>query len=125
MIPLVDPELKSLIAPLSADEYLLLEESVKKEGCRDALVLWKGQNTLLDGHNRFEIAKKNNIPFVTKELEFADRLEVKAWIIRNQLGRRAQQRKQIEKQLKELVENFSPETCAAMARLYQNKENPS
>ena len=49
----IDKEFKELIPALSVDEKTALEENIKKEGCRDALVLWG--ETLIDGHNRYEI----------------------------------------------------------------------
>lgn len=34
----IDPEFKALIPPLTVEEYAGLEESIVREGCRDALV---------------------------------------------------------------------------------------
>lgn len=50
--------------------------------------MWKGQNVIVDGHNRFSICQKNNILFEIIEQEFASRYEVTAWILENQLDRR-------------------------------------
>lgn len=82
----VDAEFQSLIPPLTADEYNGLEESLLQEGCRDALILWG--DTLIDGHNRYEICSKHGIPFETSELFFSSRNDVIVWIIKNQFGRR-------------------------------------
>jgi len=82
----IDPEFQNLIRPLRRKEYLLLEESIREEGCRDPIILWKG--ILIDGHNRYEICTRHAIPFQTREMEFSCREEVVAWICRNQLGRR-------------------------------------
>lgn len=85
----IDPEFKSLIPPLSKEEYKLLEKSILSEGCRDPLVVWQnGKLTLIDGHNRYEICQKNNIEFITKEISFSGKDDVKIWIIKNQFGRR-------------------------------------
>ena len=88
----VDPEFKALIPPLAPEEFAQLEENCVKEGIRDALVGWKvpnGDIILIDGHNRWEIAAKHGgIQFKIKEMQFDNREAVKAWIIRNQLGRR-------------------------------------
>ena len=48
----IDPEFKSLIPPLSNDERSQLLANLLASGCRDPLVVWKGHNILLDGHNR-------------------------------------------------------------------------
>lgn len=82
----VDSEFRSLIPPLTDDEYSILESSIVNEGCRDALVTWNG--ILVDGHNRYEICIKHNIPFETIQKEFDDRNSVIEWIILNQFGRR-------------------------------------
>ena len=82
----IDSEFKGLIPPLTSDERQGLEKSLLAEGCRDALVLWG--DTLIDGHNRFEICTQNNIPFKTVQKEFADRRSAIEWIILNQFGRR-------------------------------------
>ena len=88
----VDPEFMALIPPLTPEEFAQLEENCVKEGIRDALVGWKvpnGDIILIDGHNRWEIAAKHGgIQFKIKEMQFDNREAVKAWIIRNQLGRR-------------------------------------
>jgi hypothetical protein len=43
---------------------------------------------LIDGHNRYEICNRLNIPFDVTELEFESRDEAKVWMIDNQKGRR-------------------------------------
>jgi N6-adenosine-specific RNA methylase IME4 len=84
---IVDSEFQALIPPLQPDERQLLEESVLREGCRDALVVWRGY--LVDGHNRYEICTENNLSFDTVELQNCfNRNDVLLWMIRNQLGRR-------------------------------------
>ena len=82
----IDKEFQSLIPPLTAEEYTGLEESILSEGCRDALVVWG--DTLIDGHNRYEICTKHGIPFDTIEMDFPTRDDVIVWIIKNQFGRR-------------------------------------
>ena len=82
----IDPEFKSLIPPLTDEEYEGLRDSILHEGCRDALVIWDG--VLIDGHNRYEICEKYGIPYDTVEMEFANRDEAKLWIYTNQLSRR-------------------------------------
>lgn len=88
----IDKEFESLIPPLSAEEFKQLEENCVKDGIRDPLILWhlpNGDDILVDGHNRWKIAAKHGgIQFETKQMTFDDRDEVKAWIIKNQFGRR-------------------------------------
>ena len=44
--------------------------------------------TIVNGHNRFEICNKNDISFNTIKKEFENINEVKLWMIDNQKGRR-------------------------------------
>jgi len=82
----IDPEFKSLLSPLSPDEYNLLEESILSEGCRDALVVW--DDIIIDGHNRYEICQHHNLPYETAPMDFESKADAKIWIVTNQLGRR-------------------------------------
>lgn len=82
----IDPELRALIPPLTEEEKRLLEESIVSEGCRDPLVVWG--DVLIDGHNRYDICTRRDVPFRVVQREFADKHEAREWIIRNQLGRR-------------------------------------
>ena len=85
---IIDPEFKNLIPPLSSEEKLQLEKNLKKFGCLDPLIVWKGQNILLDGHNRYEICLIEQIPYKIVEIEIADKEAAICWIANNQLGRR-------------------------------------
>lgn len=89
----IDEEFRSLIPPLSADEYAQLEENILKDGIRDPLVVWPqedGTDILLDGHNRWEIFNKhpNALGLNYKRLNFESRDEAIVWVIDNQLGKR-------------------------------------
>lgn len=82
----INSKFKKLIPPLSVDEYEMLKESIKAEGVRDALIVWG--DTLIDGHNRYEICSELDIPYETRQIEFADEEDAEMWILRNQLSRR-------------------------------------
>ena len=83
---IVDGEFRDLLPALDEETYKALEGNLLQNGCRDAIVLWEG--ILIDGHNRFEICTKHNIPFDTVEKEFASREDVLIWIISTQVSRR-------------------------------------
>ena len=86
-IPLIDPELASLLPPPSEEERELLEQNIlEHHQCRDAIITW--DNVILDGHHRFEICMKHGIRFAVKEMSFDSREEAKVWMLENQLGRR-------------------------------------
>ena len=84
----VNEELKAYIDPLTPEEYESLERSLLVEGCRDALVLWGG--VLVDGHNRYGICQKHDLPFQTvQNSHFKSIEDVHLWMIEQHLGRRS------------------------------------
>jgi len=82
----ITPELHALIPALSEDELNTLEASILSDGIRDPIILW--DNTIVDGHNRYEIAKRHGIdcPSVSRDFQSID--DAKIWMINNQNGRR-------------------------------------
>jgi hypothetical protein len=85
---IIDPQLRELIPPLRDEERQALEENIRRDGCRDPLVVWRGHDILLDGHHRYEICQQHGIDFAVTEVELADREAAADWIDANQLGRR-------------------------------------
>jgi hypothetical protein len=84
----VNPDLKAYIDPLTPDEHDALERSILAEGCRDALVLWG--DVLVDGHNRYGICQKHDLPFETvQNPRFQSMEDVHLWMIDQHLGRRS------------------------------------
>lgn len=82
----IDEEFKKLIPPLSPDECKQLEENLLQDGCREPLCVWN--KTILDGHNRYDICTRNQIPFKIVHIFLRSREEAIVWICANQLGRR-------------------------------------
>lgn len=82
----IKKEYKTLIPPLSPEEYQYLEENILKDGVRDPLVVWG--DILIDGHNRYEICQKHGITYKTVNKDFESDEEAERWIILNQFGRR-------------------------------------
>jgi hypothetical protein len=56
------------------------------DGCQNALFIWNGY--IADGHNRYTICRKHNIPFEVVELAYDNKTDVMRWMIDGQLGRR-------------------------------------
>lgn len=95
-------ELRSFIPPPITEEFVQLEKNILQYGCKDALVVWESTEqlvnpkskssepvyVLVDGHNRFQICQKNNLPFSIQLLSFSSLSEVKEYMIDLQLGRR-------------------------------------
>ena len=84
----IDSEFQNLIPPLSQEEKLQLEANLKEFGCIDPLVVWKDKSIILDGHNRYEICNRSQIPYKIVEIDMVSRDAAICWIVNNQLGRR-------------------------------------
>ena len=87
----IDREFQSLLVPLSKAELSELRESILRDGCRDALVVWRrpdGKNVLLDGHNRYAICIEHGIEFRVEAVDLESREHALMWVEANQLGRR-------------------------------------
>ena len=82
----IKEEFKNLIPPLTKEEFKQLESNCMAEGIREPILTWRG--FIIDGHNRYEIAKRWDLDYTTKEKQFKDESEVKEWMILNQFGRR-------------------------------------
>ncbi len=82
----INPEFQKLIPPLKEEPKTILEELLIKHGLQDSIKTWNGY--IVDGHNRYELCLKHNIPIRTTALSFEDSDEAKIWMIDNQFGRR-------------------------------------
>lgn len=82
----IKKEFKDLVPDLTKEEFEQLEKNCLEDGILESIKTWNG--FIIDGHNRFEIANKNNLSYETKEMQFENENEVIDWIILHQLGRR-------------------------------------
>ena len=84
----IDPEFEAKCPPLTEDELSQLEENILEEGLvLMPLIVWN--NTIVDGHNRYRIAREHpGIEFRVHEKQFNNKYEAISWICKNQLGRR-------------------------------------
>lgn len=125
MTVIVDNEFRTLIPPLSEEEFNQLEENCLENGIQDSLKTWNG--ILVDGHNRYEIAQKHGLEFKTEEMEFSGRTDAKLWIIKNQLGRRnlsAYDRSVLALKLKPVIAEKAKEKQATHTEQgYQKSDN--
>jgi len=120
---IIDPEFKKLIELLMHDEYEGLEKNIVANGCMDSIKTWN--DTIIDGHNRYEICQKHNIPFEIKELKFRSRNDAKKWIILNQFDRRnisAWQRGQMAIELKAIFSAKARENQGRRTDICQNSD---
>ena len=110
----VDSEFRDLIPPLNEEELKLLEESIVADGCESPLIVWNG--VIVDGHNRYAICRKNEIPFAIQEKDFSSRDDAMLWMLRNQLGRRnlnSYQRVELVLKFEPLVKNAAEQRMMA------------
>ena len=84
----IDEEFKNLLPPLTPEDSEKLEQNIVKDGCRDALIVWKEKKILIDGHHRHAICKKHGLPFGVEKISFANRDEAIKWMLEHQKSRR-------------------------------------
>jgi len=123
----INPEFEKFIPPLDEKELFMLKQSLWKEGCRDALVIWRG--TILDGHHRYKYCKEKGLPFKVIERDFSTEKEARIWMIINQLGRRNVidfVRGEMALELKKLLREVAEEASKSHLKQFQvidNKES--
>ena len=100
---IIDSEFEALLPKLADSEYEGLKEDILEHGCRDPVVVWKGQNIVLDGHHRYRICTELGIPFEIVEYEFPNRNEAKIFMITNQKSKRNLNASQLAMQAAKLV----------------------
>ncbi len=86
--PRIHPDLERNLRALTADERDELERNILAEGCRDPIVVWREENSILDGHNRFRVCKKHGIPYKVAHVALPSLDAALAWQVRNQFGKR-------------------------------------
>lgn len=84
----IDEKFSRLNPPLTRKARRMLEASISHDGCVAPLVVWKEKGILLDGHNRYRICHRLNIPFTVIEKSFPNRQEALSFVAVLQLGRR-------------------------------------
>jgi hypothetical protein len=87
---IIDPEVSSLLTPLTKEELDGLEKQILDGRHVDAGVVGvvEGKTILADGHNRRNICRAHGIDFPTRKKKFASRENLIQWVIDNQFGRR-------------------------------------
>ena len=92
----IDDEFRSYLPSLKEKEYQELKKSIKREGCREPLIIWDEKNSLVDGHHRLSICQESSKGYDIKRKSFQFRAQVIAWIVENQLGQRNLNEKQYD-----------------------------
>src|SRR3989304_3807667 len=87
-MPKVRDDFKNLFRPLDADERLRLRTSLETDGCRDPIVVWAEEDTILDGHNRSLICDSLGIPYTETRISLPDETAARTRTSHNQLALR-------------------------------------
>jgi len=88
---IIDEEFRDLIPPLTPEEREGLEADILREGCLDALKVWRGEggDVLLDGHNRHAVCERHGFPYEIEPIPgIENREDAKRWLINHQRHRR-------------------------------------
>ena len=85
--PVVLPEMEELLPPLSVEQFSSLESDILGNGCYAPIIVNEAM-IVIDGHNRFRICEKHDLPYKMLVFSFADLLEAKQWALDTQKGRR-------------------------------------
>lgn len=85
---IIDPEFQRLLPDLDEATLADLEADIVANGISSPLIVWDEENILLDGHNRYAIASRNDLTFNVERRSFPDRKAAADWIDRNQTMRR-------------------------------------
>lgn len=88
---LILPELKDLLPRLEPNEFAALRQSIAEEGVRESLIIWvddSGDQILVDGHHRHEIATGLGVPYRIRKKKFKSLDDVRLWMIRHARSRR-------------------------------------
>ena len=79
---------QEIFQPLEADEIANLTALLIRDGCMNPIVVWKGKDIIVDGHNRYAICQANDIKYDILEKSFSDEEEAELWIRQFGAGRR-------------------------------------
>jgi hypothetical protein len=75
----VNEKFRDACPDLTSDELKKLESLILKDGIiYNPILIWDGM--IIDGHNRYFIAKQHNIEFTTKDISFESNEKAIIWI---------------------------------------------
>ena len=75
----INERFKDACPSLSEDEFERLESLIVKDGVIfNPILIWN--DVIIDGHNRYNVAKKHKIEFTTNEISFESDEEAICWI---------------------------------------------
>ena len=81
----IDADIQRLKQPLSKEAMMNLRQQLLSFGCQESLLIWDG--TIIDGTNRYDICKSNNIAFRTETAPVTSKDEAIVFVCKQQLLR--------------------------------------
>ena len=72
---------QDLTTPLSPEEYERFEQFIVKHGCRRPIIIWG--DVIIDGHKRYAICQKHDLPFTVDRMEFDSFDQAEKWARRH------------------------------------------
>jgi len=81
---LIDPEFHEMLPAIDPPMLAQIEACIIELGVLQPLVIWG--KTILDGHVRYFICMRHELPFETRQMPFMNRQEAESFILRNQSG---------------------------------------
>jgi len=85
----IEPEFENYLPhPSKENDELFEKQLIADGGARDPLIVWAGEDILIDGHRRYKFCLKNNLPYKTEKKDFDSEDAAKLWMILNQASRR-------------------------------------
>ena len=83
----IEDKFKNACPKITDEEFKALETLILKDGAiYDPIIVW--DNTIVDGHNRYVIARKHGLDFKTEEKSFVTEMDAVIWIKDHALSQR-------------------------------------
>lgn len=79
----IDYEFGNLSPDMPQEQYDKLEESLVDTGCKEPILIWN--DYIIDGHHRYNLCHKWEIPFPVKKTHFNSRDDAVVWLCQKHL----------------------------------------
>lgn len=80
----IDEEFKRLHITMSKKRFSRLEQNINQRGPTKPILVWNGY--IVDGHKRYDIYHRRNIPFCIQSMDLSCREEVMEWLCDHNLS---------------------------------------
>lgn len=84
----INPNIHNVLPQHTEQEMSSLRASIADHGVIEPAIIWRGHNTIVDGHARIAIAEELGLHCPVIEMDFENETEVILWVIKMHLGRR-------------------------------------